>query len=120
VAAARKNSRKHAAVLNPGWHSLLLVCKDCQWRKDGPKDLKAKALAKKIKHHVKDSAPRARIVLTTCLKLCPKKAISVAFVSPPAEPRIAAIKSGNQLKKNLPALLGGGRARIDLGKQSRH
>jgi hypothetical protein len=88
-------------IFSPGWESLFLVCKDCRRRKDGPKHLKARALAKEIKHQTKDSAPGARIVLTTCLKLCPKKATSVAFIGPLAKPRIAAVKSSRQLQDVL-------------------
>jgi predicted metal-binding protein len=93
-------------ILSPSWESLFLVCKDCRRRKDGPKHLKARALAKEIKHQVKDSVPGgARIVLTSCLKLCPKKATSVAFVGPLAKPRITAIKSSGQLQDSLSLLL---------------
>jgi hypothetical protein len=100
-----KPAKRETVILSPGWESLFLVCKDCRRRKDGPKHLKARALAKEIKHQTKDSAPGARIVLTSCLKLCPKKATSVAFVGPLAKPRIAAIKSSAQLKKALSAFL---------------
>jgi len=100
-----KPAKRETVILSPGWESLFLVCKDCRRRKDGPKHLKAKALAKEIKHQVKDSAPGARVVLTTCLKLCPKRATSVAFVGPLAKPRIAAIKSSAQLEKALSAFL---------------
>jgi hypothetical protein len=62
-------------------------------------------LANEIKHQIKESAPRARVVLSSCLKLCPKKATSVAVIGAGAKPRIAAIKSGARLKKNLAALL---------------
>jgi hypothetical protein len=97
--------RDETIALSPSWESLFLICKDCRRRKDGPKHLKARALAKEIKHQVNDSAPRARVVLTTCLKLCPKKATSVAFVTALAKPRIAAIKSSSQLTNTLALLL---------------
>jgi predicted metal-binding protein len=97
--------RDDTITFSPGWESLFLVCKDCRRRKDGPKHLRTRALAKEIKHHVKDSAPRVRVVLTTCLKLCPKKATSVAFVTALATPRIAAIKSSGELTNTLALLL---------------
>jgi hypothetical protein len=93
--------RDETVILSPGWESLFLVCKDCHRRKEGPKHLEARVLAKEIKHRTKDSAPRARVILTTCLKLCPKKATSVASVAALAAPRIAAIKSNAQLKNVL-------------------
>jgi predicted metal-binding protein len=102
---SKSAERDEAFTSSPSWESLFLVCKDCRRRKDGPKHLKAKALAKAIKHQVKDSAPGARVVLTSCLKLCPKKATSVAFVPGRSKPRIAAIKSNDVLKKVLSAFL---------------
>jgi hypothetical protein len=97
--------RDDAITFSPSWESLVLICRDCRRRKDGPKHIKARELAKEIKHRVKDSAPLARVVLSTCLKLCPKKATSVAYVTGLAKPRIAAIKSSGQLKKTLSVLL---------------
>jgi hypothetical protein len=102
---SKTSKRDETIALSPSWESLFLVCKDCRRRKDGPKHFKAKALAKEIKHRVKDSAPRTRVVLTTCLKLCPKKATSVAFVSALTKPRIAAIKSRSRLEKTLSLFL---------------
>ena len=100
-----KPAKRETVILSPGWESLFLVCKDCRRRKDGPKHIKARPLAKEIKYQVKDGAPGARVVLTSCLKLCPKRATSVAFVGPLAKPRIAAIKSSAQLEKALSAFL---------------
>jgi hypothetical protein len=100
-----KPAKRETVILSPGWESLFLVCKDCRRRKDGPKHLKAKALAREIKHQTKDSAPGARVVLTTCLKLCPKKATSVAFVTGLKKPRIAAVKSSVQLQDALALFL---------------
>jgi predicted metal-binding protein len=95
-----------ATIESPGWASLLLICKDCRRRKNGPKHLKATTLAKDIKHQVKEIMPGARIILTTCLKLCPKKATSVAYVSTASEQSITAIKDSEQLLRRLPLLIG--------------
>jgi predicted metal-binding protein len=97
-------TQDHTSAVSPSWDALLLVCKDCRRRKDGPKH-KARELAKDIKHQIKSTAPRARVILTTCLKLCPKNATSVAFVGARTEPRIAAIKSSAQLQNSLMQLL---------------
>ena len=93
-------------IESPDWASLLLICKDCRRRKNGPKHLKATTLAKDIKHQVKEIIPGARIVLTTCLKLCPNKATSVAYVSAAAEQSITAIKDSDELLRRLPLLMG--------------
>jgi hypothetical protein len=90
----------------PSWNSLVLICKDCRRRKDGPRHLKAKVLAASIKSQLKAGARRPRVVLTTCLKLCPKKATSVAFVTALAAPQITAIRSSAQLQAMLPEIIG--------------
>jgi predicted metal-binding protein len=95
-----------ATIERPGWTSLLLICKDCRRRKNGPKHLKATTLAKDIKHQVKEIMPGTRIILTTCLKLCPKKATSVAYISAAAEQSITAIGNSDQLLRRLPLLIG--------------
>jgi predicted metal-binding protein len=97
--------RGRASTASPRWESLVLICKDCRHRKDGPKHLKARTLAKETKHQVKSATPRARVVLTSCLKLCPRKAISVAFVASFSKPRIAAIKSSAQMEDTLSPFL---------------
>jgi predicted metal-binding protein len=93
-------------VENPSWGSLLLICKDCRRRKNGQEHLKASTLAKDIKHQVKETLPGARIVLSTCLKLCPKSATAVAYVASSTTPNIAAIKNSDQLLRRLPLLSG--------------
>jgi hypothetical protein len=102
---SKKTKPDDRSVGPPDWDSLLLICKDCRRRKDGPKHLKTKALAKSLKTEMKANALQARIVLTSCLKLCPKKATSVAFVAGLANPRIAAIKSCAQLETIMPLLV---------------
>ena len=54
---------------------------------------------------MKERDYEARIVFTSCLKLCPRTATSVAFVAGLASPRIVAIKSRAQLRDVLPLLI---------------
>jgi hypothetical protein len=58
------------------WNELILVCKDCRKRSRGP-DAKAKEIAAAIKKQVGATRPRPRVVLSSCLGLCPKKATAV-------------------------------------------
>jgi hypothetical protein len=102
---SKKSKQREPFADSPDWNSLVLICKDCRRRKDGPKHLKAKELAASIKNGLKVDAPRARVVLTTCLKLCPKKATSVAFATAQAAPKIAAITSCAELRTLLPLLV---------------
>jgi hypothetical protein len=101
---SRKNKRSDWSVGTPSWECLVLICNECCQRKNGPKRLRPKALARSIKSELKTNARKARIVLTTCLKLCPKKATSVAFVAL-GTPRITAVKSRAQLQSLLPLLI---------------
>ncbi len=61
---------------------VVLVCGDCEERSDGPSKLKAKSARKELKRGLVQSPVRLRIVQSTCLGLCPKKAIAAAAVAP--------------------------------------
>jgi predicted metal-binding protein len=89
----------------PEWDSLLLVCKECRKRKDGPKHLKAKTLAATLKVMARKKAPLSQIVMTSCLGLCPKRATAVAYTGVGPAPRIVAITSSAELQEMLPRLL---------------
>jgi hypothetical protein len=102
---SRTNKRSDWSVGTPSWECLVLICNECRQRKNGPKRLRPKALARSIKSELKTGASKARIVLTTCLRLCPKKATSVAFVAAHGTPRIAAVKTRAQLQSILPLLI---------------
>jgi hypothetical protein len=104
-AMSKKPKHSDRSIEAPSWVSLVLVCKECRRRKNGPKHLKARALASSIKSEMKTRAPQARIVLTTCLKLCPKRATSVAFIAALGTPRITAVKSRAQLRDILSVLI---------------
>lgn len=58
----------------------VMICGQCQKRSSGPSKLKAKALRGPFKEALGDARLRVRIVQTSCLGLCPKKAIAVAAV----------------------------------------
>ncbi len=79
---------KHAsadepAPLRPGWKSVVLVCKACEKRSNGPKKIAARDVAKQLGRASRDAkVPRVRVVLTTCMGACPKKAFTVAAAAP--------------------------------------
>ena len=60
---------------------VVLVCSDCEERSDGPSKFKAKLARKELKRGLVRSPVRLRIVESTCLGLCPKKAIAAAAVT---------------------------------------
>lgn len=61
---------------------VVLVCSDCEERSDGPSKFKAKSGRKELKRGLVRSPVRLRIVESTCLGLCPKKAIAATAVTP--------------------------------------
>ena len=70
------------APLRPGWKSVVLVCKACEKRSKGPKKIGAREVAKQLGRACRDAkVPRVRVVLTTCMGACPKKAFTVAAAS---------------------------------------
>ena len=73
---------------------MLLVCKDCRKRSNGPREPKAKALVSALKRSVQGETPRPRVLMTSCLGLCPKRATAVARVGGKrGDARIAAVAS---------------------------
>ncbi len=90
---------------SPSWDAVFLICKKCRKRSKAPKGLKAKALAATVRAHSREQRPRPRIVLTSCLGLCPTGAIAVAFVGRGGWPRIVPIESCEQLDAVIPLLI---------------
>lgn len=70
-------------TLRHGWKSVVLVCKACEKRSKGPKKITARRVAKDLGRACRNAAvPRPRVVLTTCMGACPKKAFTVAAAAP--------------------------------------
>lgn len=59
----------------------VMVCEECQKRDNGPSRLTAKEVRKAFKHALGDARRHLRLVESSCLGLCPKKAIAVAAVA---------------------------------------
>jgi len=75
------SSASDAALIVPvKFDSVVLVCGDCEKRSNGPSRLSAKEVRKDLKHRLADAPHRFRVVQSTCLGLCPKKAIAVAAI----------------------------------------
>jgi hypothetical protein len=75
---------------SPRWDAVLLVCRACRKRGSGPKGFGAKAASKAARRALRDaSTGRPRVVLSSCLGLCPKGAMAIAFVARDAAARIA-------------------------------
>ena len=59
------------------WRRAVLVCGDCEARKDGPRHLSAKDARRELKHAMGDEKSRLRVVVTGCLGPCESKALTV-------------------------------------------
>ena len=70
--------------VRPGWQHIVLVCRACEKRKKGPKaGFGAKDVAKALSAAMRAArVPKSRIVLTTCMGICPKRAVAVAAAAP--------------------------------------
>lgn len=88
----------------------MLVCKDCRKRGNGPQGLKPKAVARRARAELRGVRPRPRVVLTSCLGLCPKAALAIARVGGDAAAQLAAIDSLARVAEAVPLLVAGSRA----------
>ncbi len=59
----------------------VMICGECQKRDNGPSKLTAKDVRKDLKQALGDARHHLRLVQSSCLGLCPKKAIAVAAVA---------------------------------------
>ncbi len=89
-------------VETPRWDAVYLVCKACGKRDSVPKDARPKVVAAIAKQRSKVERPRARVVFTSCLGLCPKGATAVARVGGDAPARLAAIRSSDDFDVAFP------------------
>ena len=82
--------------LRAGWKSVVLVCKACEKRSKGPKKITARDVARQLGRACRDAGvPRPRVVLTTCMGACPKKAFTVAAAAPSGDIAIIAFRRGD-------------------------
>ena len=70
----------------------VMICEQCEKRRSGPSKLTAKKLRGPFKDALGDARLRLRIVQTSCLGLCPKKAIAVAAVEAGGQALLAEIR----------------------------
>ena len=71
----------------------VLVCGDCERRGSGPKKLRAKEVRKTLKRKLGNARFRLRIVQSSCLGLCPKKAMTLLAIQPETPLLAAEVKS---------------------------
>ena len=77
--------------------SVVLVCSDCEKRSSGPTRLSAKDVRKDLKHQLTGPLRRFRIVQTSCLGICPKRAIAVVALPASMALKAGALKTGSDV-----------------------
>jgi predicted metal-binding protein len=85
------------------WEATVLVCKDCRRRKNGPHDVKTKAIVHELKVGLSKAERRTRIVRTGCLGVCPKHAVTLALLGA-GRPMTAVVESTGQARAMGPTL----------------
>lgn len=84
--------------------ALVMVCKACGKRSSGPaKGGKPKKIAEEFKHTGKAARLKTRVVLTSCLGLCPKNATAVVVAGADGKPAQFAVEDRQQVIGLLPA-----------------
>ncbi|MDB5731562.1 MAG: hypothetical protein JWQ03_1457 [Variovorax sp.] len=73
--------------------AVLLVCGACEKRGSGPSRLRAKDVRHALKKPLGAARHTLRVVQTSCLGLCPKKAMALVAVGAGTPPVAAEVKS---------------------------
>lgn len=82
-----------AEPLAPSWHTVVLVCRECEKRGGGPKRLTAKAVRGALKVALRGTKGQVRVVASSCLGPCPRRAVTVAALAPGQPAAVAAVRS---------------------------
>lgn len=93
-----------AKVSSPGWRSVILVCGDCKKRGGGAPKLKTKAAVAEARRAMSGRMPKVRVIRTTCLGLCPKRALAIAWAGEAESLGIVAVTTAGDLATALPVM----------------
>ena len=78
-------------ISTPSWRSVILVCGDCRKRGARAPRMKTKPVVAEARRAVSGQVPKVRVVKTTCLGLCPKRAVAIACLGDSKPTGIAAV-----------------------------
>jgi predicted metal-binding protein len=98
AASAPSAAEAPSPFVKAKFDALLLVCGRCAGRSSGPSKRKAKKLPGEFKKALGHERPRFRIVESSCLGLCPKKATAVAAAVDAAPVRLAAVRDKDDVQ----------------------
>ena len=91
VAAPADRPSAQPPFVKAKFQGLVLICGKCEKRSSGPRKLTSKEARKTIKSALGAQKTRLRIVQSSCLGLCPKKAIAIAAAAMDTPALLAAV-----------------------------
>ena len=103
------NKQKSASpmIVRPRRAAPVLVCRKCLKRSDDGRNVR-RALKSELKASRRDGTKPAKLIMTGCFGLCPKKAIVLASGTSLARQEYVLVADGDQVPRAL-ALLNGER-----------
>lgn len=100
-------SSKKPVIVRPRRAAPVLVCRKCLKRSDEGREVK-RALKSELKAARADGIKPAKLIMTACFGLCPKKAVVVASGASLARQEYALVSDGDEVPRALALLNGEG------------
>lgn len=94
-------------ILKAGFDTALLLCRACGKRGDGPPKRETKETARRLRAAARDAGHRKpRVLFTSCLGACPKKAFTLAATGADGRVTMVAFRREDAPEAAVAALLG--------------
>jgi hypothetical protein len=103
----KPSKSKSPMIVRPRRAAPVLVCRKCLKRSDEGRDVR-RALKSELKANKRDGVKPARLIMTGCFGLCPKKSIVIASGVSLARQEFVLVADRREVPRAL-ALLGGKR-----------
>ena len=94
-----------APLVDVKFRGAVLVCGDCEERSSGPRKLRARDVRKDLKGALGDARFKLRVLHSSCLGLCPKKAMAVAALGTGVQAVAAEVKTGGDIAEFAAAVV---------------
>ena len=89
----------------PAWRTVLLACKDCRKRGNGPKKMPPKDVADAMKQASRKLNRHTRVLLTSCLGICPKGAMAIGCAGNSTGTLVVSVRDFADIEQSVPVLL---------------
>ena len=94
-------------ILKPGFDTAILLCRACGKRSDGPPKRETRETARRLRAAAREAGHRRpRVVLTSCLGACPKKAFTLAAAGTDGRQTMLAFRHDDDVDAAILAVLG--------------